>query len=299
MQNHVKRSSKTKGTHDARRAIRSKARRTTYDAVCKFRQSAACPVLIEYYYTTRLPYIFHAFRAAQSSPEQARAAQSSTEQPRAAQSRPEQPRGSHMDAMKERLKRKQRQQVPEEPGVVETVRSELSRYLRLREAPGAEEGGEYITAWWKQRIKNYPLLMWGVRCLLQLSASNGALERAFGRSRQTLSAMRRQNRLAIVILNQNGVQFALPGYVASPSNTLCLDAASEDPSEAECAALEGATDSPGQALIGQEEGNALEALAAAELDQHDTGANLESNHGNSNPEFQSSPSKRLRRKTSM
>ena len=94
MQNHVKRSSKTKGTHDARRAIRSKARRTTYDAVCKFRQSAACPVLIEYYYTTRLPYIFHAFRAAQSSPEQARAAQSSTEQPRAAQSNPEQPRAA-------------------------------------------------------------------------------------------------------------------------------------------------------------------------------------------------------------
>ena len=83
-----------RGADDALRAIRSKARRTTYDAVCKFRQSAACPVLIEYYYTTRLPYIFHAFRAAQSSPEQARAAQSSTEQPRAAQSNPEQPRAA-------------------------------------------------------------------------------------------------------------------------------------------------------------------------------------------------------------
>ena len=82
------------GAHAARRAIRSKARRTTYDAVCKFRQSAACPVLIEYYYTTRLPYIFHAFRAAQSSPEQPRAGQSRPEQPRAAQSSPEQPKAT-------------------------------------------------------------------------------------------------------------------------------------------------------------------------------------------------------------
>ena len=97
------------------------------------------------------------------------------------------------------------------------VARDLELYLNFR-APGSASGSE-ILQFWRLYGNTLPLILPGFRILLSWGAGNGPLERGFGHGRQTLGALRIENKLGLVILNQNGKQVLTDDYIKDFSDS--------------------------------------------------------------------------------
>ena len=110
------------------------------------------------------------------------------------------------------------------------VRNGVRNFLGRESFAGAKSG-ESICSWWVARQDEYRDLVPGVRTILGWSAGNPDVERLFGKSSETLTATRKQNRLYKVLLKKNAVQLAVSGYTAEEIKNMIeemVDAAEGD-----------------------------------------------------------------------
>ena len=70
--------------------------------------------------------------------------------------------------------------------------------------------------------------MLGVRFILGLSAGNGEVERAFGKSRATFTALRKMNRLGIATLKCNAGRMGIAGYACPDGSSISMGEKFED-----------------------------------------------------------------------